>query len=308
MNESRLKIISKAEENRGGLFGQVLLFVFEILPSLYEKNIYPIWEISSTHYSVSPHGFVLPGAFNVNCHQVSERTTDISFSDLRNQNLSVLGNDWKSLSDLWHRYFAIPDIVLSNYKNVGEFTDVLGIHYRGTDKQVSFWDTNPVSPEQYLTIIKDMLEQNPQFLRLFVATDDPLFVQFLKHNLSNPILNFGQIHYHKAQIEERCKTIRTLRAVFDCYMLSRCKCVITTSSALPAFAKILNPELDIYRVAASKLFADIPYFPIAYISQYTSSSQKISRLIGDLMYDDWTTKSEANRFREKFFYLPRYLP
>src|SRR5258706_15353333 len=96
--------------------------------------------------------------------------------------------------------------------------------------------------------------------------------------------------------------------MLDCVLLSRCGTVLQTSSGLSAFAKILNPNLEIYRVAASKRFYDVPYFPVAYIPRYNSPSPDISALVDRLMVDDWTQDADAHLFAEPFVARPRWSP
>jgi hypothetical protein len=110
----------------------------------------------------------------------------------------------------------------------------------------------------------------------------------------------GEVGFHKADTQIGELSAKGDRAMLDCVLLSRCRAVLITSSALSAFAKILNPELEIYRVAASKRFEDIPYFPVAYIPRYVSSSPEISAVVDRLMADDWTQDSDADRYIVSF--------
>lgn len=53
--------------------------------------------------------------------------------------------------------------------------------------------------------------------------------------------------------------------MIDMLSLSKCKTVIKVSSVLSAFSKLINSELEIYRVNGSKMFTIIPYLSDAYI-------------------------------------------
>jgi hypothetical protein len=81
-----------------------------------------------------------------------------------------------------------------------------------------------------------------------------------------------------------------------------------TSSALPSFAKIIQPNLEIYRVAASKIFGSTPYFPVAYIPTYSSSSEKIAAMVDRLMIGDWTKLAYAELFTAAFVSRRYYSP
>jgi hypothetical protein len=107
------------------------------------------------------------------------------------------------------------------------------------------------------------------------------------------------------QKTEEERTTEADRAVIDCLALSRCAVVLNTSSALSAFSKVLNPDLEIYRCAASKMFADIPYFPIAYIPRYESDDVVVAEILARTMADDWLSNPAARRFRKKFAFKSR---
>jgi hypothetical protein len=98
------------------------------------------------------------------------------------------------------------------------------------------------------------------------------------------------------------------RAVLDCVLLSRCGAVLQTSSALSSFAKILNPDLEIYRVAASKAWANVPYFPVAFVPIYASRSPEVAATIEVLTTNDWTKKPDAVLFQASFVSRPHWPP
>ena len=58
--------------------------------------------------------------------------------------------------------------------------------------------------------------------------------------------------------------------MIDMLCLSKCNTIIKTSSALSAYAKVMNPNINIYRINASiytmnDIYTDNPYFPDSYI-------------------------------------------
>jgi hypothetical protein len=97
-------------------------------------------------------------------------------------------------------------------------------------------------------------------------------------------------------------------AMIDMLCLSKCKMVLKTSSALSSFSKIINPDLKIYRVNACKMFADIPYFPDAYIpllEKNTRYHDYANTVLEKVQKEDWSF-SHKNRFYG-FSTKPRYL-
>ena len=98
--------------------------------------------------------------------------------------------------------------------------------------------------------------------------------------------------------------------MLDCVLLSKCTCVVETSSALPSFAKLLNPSLEIYRCAASKLFGKLymkmPYFPVAHIPVLPVNDDVSRRILQSTMKDDWTGAAETAAYRTVFRATPRW--
>jgi hypothetical protein len=253
---------------------------------------------------MAPQGFVVPGVVDLAYQVAPGAKKKLDLLQFRTRHRHVLGNDWLSLSAMWNDYFRIPDRIEEMAVALGPLSDALGIHFRGNDKLTTTWDSNPVSHNDYLMIIRDFLKTRPEFRRVFVATDDFSFFHFLKDRISLEIINLGEVSFHKADTPIEEIGAKTDRAMLDCVLLSRCGVVLQTSSALAAFTKILNPELETYRVAASKLFYDAPYFPVAYIPRYHSSSPEISALVDRLMHGDWTQEWDAHLFSAPFAARP----
>ena len=94
--------------------------------------------------------------------------------------------------------------------------------------------------------------------------------------------------------------------MIDMLCLSKCKEVIKVSSALSAFSKIINPNLKIFRVNALKMFADIPYFPDAYIpllDKDSNYSTECNNTLKKIQLNDWSMKY-GKRFNN-FYYKIR---
>jgi hypothetical protein len=299
-------IVSPPDAMVEGVFGQVLLHVFETLPYLRERGIWPDWEIYAAHYASRPGGTVIPGIVDIAYPVASGPKHKIALADIRNIHCQVLGNDWNALGKLWSAYFRVPGRILELADRTGVSSNALGVHYRGTDKVDAQWDTNYVSHDDFLVIIREALSRRPELTHIFLATDEPEFCNYLREQLPVEVINLGAIGFHRDPVTADEVGARTDRAMLDCVLLSRCGLVLLNSSALSAFAKVLNPNLEIFRVAASKLFADVPYFPVAYVPPYISSDPEVSVLLKRLMLDDWTTSARADQFKRGFVSRPRY--
>lgn len=278
-------IVTTAQDLEEGLFGQVFLFIFEILPYLNRRQARPDWKIHAQRYGgeVTP---VIPGVLDL-AYKPKTGSRDVILSGIRDRHCSELGNDWEALNFMWTTFFRVPPAVESQADAVDVSSDTLGVHYRGTDKQTADWDTNPVTGQDMIAIVNDFRSRRPDLTKIFLATDDNTFARQLRDVTSCEIVNLGEVAFHKDEelISQDLKS--ATRALLDSVLLSRCGAVIKTSSALSGFAKILNPHLEIYRCAASKKFADIPYFPVAYIPRYESADPAIRAILDRLMHNDW---------------------
>ena len=230
----------------------------------------------------------------------------VSLNEMRRRHGQILGGDWVRLARLWNAYFKIPQRVLDAEKGILPAGRILGVHYRGTDKQTSSWDSNPITQEQYILLIREFIAQAEPFDSLFVGTDEPSFIDHLRSALRLPVLTLGAAEFHMAAQHSTTRREKSDRALLDCLLFSRCAAVIQTSSALPSFAKLLRPELHVFRTAASKLFSNMPYWPVAYIPTLPVTSPEAMTILANAMQADWTTHASTERFRKPFVASPRW--
>jgi hypothetical protein len=307
MTSRRWRIGTSPDDLSEGLFGQVLLWTFELLPWLEARGIQPAWDIRSRLYGDAPDFRVVPGVFDVagDAGRASGPFREVSMVALRVAAVSVLGGDWVAAHRLWHRHFSVPQRITERADAVELSCQALGIHYRGTDKNQTPLDTNPVTVEDMLDLVAGFLRAHPAVDCFFIATDEYRFVEAARHRFPGVRqVNLGAIDFHKAA---GGGAERADRALLDCVLLSRCRHVLKSSSALSGFAKVLNPELDIYRVAACKLFMDVPYFPDAYIPRLVSEEPALQVILMRQFAGDWLDATpNAQRFRAPFATQPRY--
>ncbi len=305
-NKSAICIECEASELKEGLFGQVFLFLFEILPYLHQHSIYPAWKIRSSLYGAPPDYVAIPGVLDLAYEPPPPPYGTVPLKVLRKKYCNVLGNDWNELSRLWNAYFKIPQRIVDQADSVPGLDTAIGLHYRGTDKLTNTTDSNPITAETFLTLTLDFLASRPETQRIFAATDDFSFVEKLRKAVQLPVINLGEVGFHKQTGPQVDPIQKADRALLDCLLLSRCKSVLQTSSALSSFAKILNPNLEIYRCASSKLFAEIPYFPVAYVPQLSLPNPEAHRILEASMADDWTGVPAVSQYLQPFAYKARY--
>ena len=307
MRHDAYRITSAPGELQEGLFGQIVLHTFEVLPYLKERGIFPDWKIASTLYGSAPDYTVIPGIFDLAYTPSPGLAKDLQLAALRASRTSVLGGDWQAVHELWHAYFSVPARINEAADKVEIGKHTLGLHYRGQDKNALAWDTNPVTQEEFLMLTKSFLAGRPDIDRVFVATDEYGFVEAAQRAFPQlQLVNLGPVDFHKSVqvVPEKAD-----RALLDCVLLSRCAHVIKCSSALSGFAKVLRPDLSVSRVAACKHFADVPYFPDAYIAPMRSDDPEISALLRKLLKDDWLDHPDVlKRFGKPFAARPRFGP
>ncbi len=293
-----------------GLFGQTFYYLLQLLPYLHEHKLFPQWELRTKHYSDPPDFLGIPGILDLAYTPQAGPYHRISLFEFRRRHAHVLGNDWAALHKLWSAYFRVPDRVYRMTDGVLPEGKVLGIHFRGTDKQTTSWDSNPISKDQYLFLIQEFLESRKEFSAIFVATDEPSFLDMLRSAVSLPVKSLGGAEFHLSEKPLTTRAEKADRALRDCLLLSLCSCVLETSSALPSFAKLLNPELEIYRCAASKLFGKLftkmPYFPVAHIPVLPTSSERGRKILSETMALDWSEHKDGQPYLRDFVALPRW--
>jgi hypothetical protein len=305
-----LCIESQPEQLEQGLFGQAFYYLFQILPFLNENKIFPAWHIRTMHYGDPPDKLTIPGALDLAYTPPPGPYRTVSLEEMRRRHAHLIGNDWHELHRVWSTYFKIPPRVLEAAESIMPKGRVLGIHYRGTDKQTLSWDSNPITQDQYLTLIADFLANRSEFDVIFAATDEHPFIEKLRSAVNLPVVALGKVEFHMSTEDKGSRKEKTDRAMVDCVLLSRCQCVIETSSALPSFAKVFNPDLEIYRCAASKLFGklytNMPYFPVAQIPVLPVTRPESVDIMQQTMHLDWTFDASMRKYQNKFAFEPRW--
>lgn len=272
-----------------GLFGQIFVWMLEVLPYVHSRGWRPEWRIRSKNYGQPPYFNIFPGIIQTT-YQPDDEKGVVRFEELERRNKFNFRHDFGKARDYWRSYFCFTQDVYDRAERY--WTDnmsgktVLGIHYRGTDKNTDFWQSNPVSRYQFLSIVEDFLSMHPDITAIFIASDDANFVEAIGKVLP--------IHYHEQprsrgrmptwnshDVDQNVAIAKA--AILDCLTLSRCRYVLKCMSQLSAFSKVFNPDLEIYRVSAFKL----GWFPEAYIPLYRSKNKAIQALLDVLQRDDY---------------------
>ena len=282
-----------------GLFGQVLLFIFELLPKLSKINDSIYFKISSILYGNKPDYTIIPGILinnTIHTENISDKNNIyIDIEILRKEFKSKLTNNFHDMNRLFFKFFSINPLILNLVDELSikyNICDCIGLHYRGTDKNKSCFDTDPISHDEFIFIVSDYLLSNPNIKNIFLCTDENNLYKKLKLFLPNTykIINHSPKTFFKNNIDNNLE--KAISAMVDSLLLSKCKIVLKCQSALSAFSKIFNPDLEIYRVTCCKLFSNVPYFPEAYIPKYIIKDNNniiLKKLMNDIFINDWTS-------------------
>jgi len=205
---------------------------------------------------------------------------------------SSFKNDFKLANKYFFEYFKFDTSIISEVNQFNkqfQSKKVLGLHYRGTDKNKVNWITH-ISKDEFIQLIDYHLSKH-SYTTIFISTDEAAFIFKMQELYSNTyeILyyddlkndqNSNSIHLNRLTLIEdkmaelkKCKktnadikTVNLLEkqlktetelntfllknVIINSILLSKCNLVLKTHSQVSAYAKIFNPKLEIYRVNA----------------------------------------------------------
>jgi hypothetical protein len=127
--------------------------------------------------------------------------------------------------------------------------NVIGLHYRGTDKSK---EAQRVTWERCVRTIHNYLDANPEVNALFVSSDEAAFVE----RMGTDFRRVEVICHPDSQRTQDGEAVHTRpgrgnnyekarEALVNCLLLSRCRALIRTASFLSAWSSIFNPRLPI---------------------------------------------------------------
>jgi hypothetical protein len=123
---------------------------------------------------------------------------------------------------------------------------VIGVHYRGTDK---FQEAPRARYEVIRQQVNLHLQKNG---RIFVATDEQQFLDYMIHTYGNQVIyqanakrsrDHTPLHLHAKSPYQQGK-----EALIDCLLLARTDLLIRTSSNLSLASSFFNPDLPVIEV------------------------------------------------------------
>jgi hypothetical protein len=280
-----------------GLFGQAFTWLLEVLPYVDKVGCKPKWEILTKNYGTPPTFNIFPDIIETR-YEPDGSDEVIEFETLQRNYKHNFRHDFAAAKTVWDKHFNFTADVLARLDAFAEeYFDghvVLGVHYRGTDKNVDTYQTNCVTRYQLLCIVEDFLSAHSEVDTIFVASDDSKFIDAVsklgdvvcheqaRSSDDKPLWNSHETFHNQTIAKE---------AILDCLTLSKCKYGLKCMSQLSAFSKIMNPALNLYRVSACK----VGWFPEAYVPPYSSSNKAVQSLLSMLQQDDFQCTSLYQR-------------
>ena len=151
--------------------------------------------------------------------------------------------------------------------------------------------------DEFIILAKDFLASR-DFDSIFICSDEAGFSDRVRTFFSNmEILEIEQLRSKDStplhvkgskSTDSFCKEIM-LNALRDVIALSKCATVLKCSSALSAWAKIINPKCDMYQVSAMKQ----PWFPTGAITPYVPRTDIAKAILYRSMQGDNMTNRLA---------------
>jgi hypothetical protein len=290
-------IYSNKQDLQQGMFGQALIWLLEVLYDLEKFRLINddskiVFNINAEAYDNIIPTFVRPKVTYDSQDLFKPRLLDMTghFKAFKKHEFAFSETSFYEANRIWNRFFVISDDIMARIPNI-DSTSTLGIHYRGTDKNVQYNEANEMTQVEFIQVALDCLMRNPHFKYIYCCSDETSFIANLKARLPAGI---EVIEYIRAQtddnvalhrltasayIDKQLKDELTISAFVDMLALSRCNMVLKTNSALSAFSKIINPSLQLYTANAMKE----RWFPTGVVLPYKTDSNDINAILARTM-------------------------
>jgi Nodulation protein Z (NodZ) len=168
---------------------------------------------------------------------------------------------------LFNTYYSIKPAIASYVDDFvsREFSgsNVLGVHYRGTDKKT---EAEPVDWKCCFQSVMKLASDHPEAKKVFLSSDDPTFIDWFAKEAKSTL----RVIFHPD--EERSRDAQPIHlnpsgnahrkgfeALVNCLLLSRCTALIRTASFLSGWSSVFNPLLPI--TLLNEPFAHVRWFP-----------------------------------------------
>lgn len=249
-------VVTPVSGLREGLCGQALMYLLQTVRYLEVLGYTPKrvrFDITTEQY-----GPLFPDIIKPN---VVVRATD-------NEDRVELGFDYRengcvvsfeAAHHTFFRFFSIPLMDRRDYFICEPRT--LGLHFRGSDKNTDPSQTNAMSQDEFVTLAIAFAAQ-VEAAHIFVCSDEPLFEAAVKAVFPDMSISSNRVRLPKSDTpywmnRDVSAKERASSAVRDMLSLATCGWILKSMSALSAWAKVINPKVQVRQVSASK----VAWFP-----------------------------------------------
>tara|TARA_R110002073_G_scaffold89852_6_gene212513 strand:- start:30622 stop:31605 length:984 start_codon:yes stop_codon:yes gene_type:complete len=241
--------------------GANLHFALQIMFYCHENNLEPKLKFTRPNQKNTDNPFDY--LFEQNS---TENHPNIEFARIRNWSDLNIGIDWnfdqklnfdiskiliqKHLKIKSRIHSIVDNFVEKNFKN----RNVLGIHYRATDKKseaiLASYDYIERNIQYYLNLFPDTNS-------LFISTDDKGFISFIKGTFSHLEIitpNDTYVSKKNTSIHLSTQDINQMNqeALINILILSRCSALMKTASFMSAWSKLFKLDLPVILLTKSK--------------------------------------------------------
>ena len=155
----------------------------------------------------------------------------------------------------------VNDFFRQNLQN----TFIIGVHYRGTDKK---FEAKRIDYAQVYATIHALIQRKRLVnYKLFVATDEQAFIDYIKTKFRNVVytnahrsIDGQPVHYSvvNGRPQERDNAYsRGEECIIDMLLLARSHVFVRTASTLGACAMFINPKMEVISLSTN-FFASCP--------------------------------------------------
>lgn len=254
---------------------------FQVIGDLIQLNYYPSINMTNTQYDEL-------NCLSQLCKKICGDQTGKKTEGEDSSQFFSYADNFELANKYFFKYFKFDEKITNKvYKFVDIFINkkVLGLHYRGTDKNKVNWIAH-ISINEFIKIIDYHLSKNNYDI-IFISTDDNNFISLMKEKYANDyVIEYydelknisgenNSIHLNRLKIienkikeikknindrdkmivlennlkeETQLNNLQLENVIVNSFILSKCDCVIKTHSQISAYSKIFNPNLEIYRV------------------------------------------------------------
>lgn len=228
--------------------------VFCSLLTLMEHGIIPDridYSLGFRHFKKDPNQDIYPFFHKINQNQSIDLYRRIDLPDA-NKHQKYLYN-FEIYDQIISRFFNPSDIISDRVKFLAEkykidYSRTISVLYRGTDKLT---ELKIAPPENYLSIVKNILKDNPEF-RVLLQTDQTQIIEYFYSELGNKLVNFEETPSTTSNrpiwslMEERKENSIDWAQWFDAALrsVSKCKYVVNHTGNVGMFMNLYRGNVE----------------------------------------------------------------